>query len=185
MKKKKRGLSPRVDIGWRELVGLPQLSIPSIRAKIDTGARTSAIHATDIKTFEIDGSQWVEFHVPVLHSPRSVRQRAPIKDVRNIKNTSGIAYPRFVIKTDLVIGNRHWVIELSLADRADMGFELILGRTAIRGHRMLVDPGRSFLAGPPQETGNAYESRLDDGVMRTLRIANAPHSDAPNKESEL
>lgn len=133
-------------IGWRELIALPDLNIPEMKAKIDTGARTSALHAVDIETFERDGEEWASFVVP-----RAGRQRrsARLVDQRPIKNTSGIPENRMVVETTLLLGAHRWRIEASLANREKMEFELILGRTAIRRHGLLVDPGRSFLAGPP------------------------------------
>lgn len=135
-------------IGWREWIGLPELGIPTIKAKIDTGARTSALHAIQLRPFEEDGVRMIEFHVPRPGAPRAERCRAAIVDEREIKNTSGIPERRYVVATTLILGRRHWQIELSLADREKMEFDVILGRTAIRRHRILVDPGRSFLAGP-------------------------------------
>jgi hypothetical protein len=135
------------EIGWREYVGLPELGIPNIRAKVDTGARTSALHATRRKIIEETDGPWVEFHVPVPGTPGSTRCRAKLVDRRPIKNTSGVPEERLVVRTPLVIDDRRWSIEVSLADRENMGFELILGRTAIRRHRILVNPGRSFLTG--------------------------------------
>ena len=136
-------------IGWREMVGLPELGVSALRAKIDTGARTSALHAIDLRPFEKDGAAWIEFHVAQPGQPRSRRCSARLIDERQIKNTSGIPEQRYVIETLLVLGGRRWQMEVSLANREEMGFELILGRTAIRRRRLLVDPGRSFLAGPP------------------------------------
>ncbi len=140
-----------IEIGWREIVGLPDLGISALRAKIDTGARTSALHAVDLEIFERDGEPWVEFHVPLRSVPRSKRCASRIVDRRKIKNTSGIAETRLVVETTLVMGQRHWRIEMSLADREKMTFDLILGRTAIRRHRLLVNPGKSYLAGRPIE----------------------------------
>lgn len=136
-------------IGWREWIGLPDLGIGKIKAKIDTGARTSALHAVKLRPFEIDGVQWIEFHVPRPGVRRTERCQAMVIDERQIKNTSGIPERRYVVATTLVLGQRHWQIELSLADREKMEFDVILGRTAIRRHGLLVDAGRSFLAGPP------------------------------------
>ncbi len=138
-----------LEIGWREMVGLPELGIPSLRAKIDTGARTSALHANDIELVQRDGAPWVEFHIPLAGASRHKRCAARFLEHRQIKNTSGIAETRLVVQTTLVIGHRHWHIEVSLADRENMEFELILGRTAIKRHRLLVNPGRSFLTGSP------------------------------------
>ncbi len=141
----------RQTIGWREMVGLPELGITSLRAKIDTGARTSALHAVDLVLFEKDGARWIEFRIPQPGKPKSARCAAPLVDERQIKNTSGVAETRYIIETTLVFGKRHWSIEVSLADRKKMEFDLILGRTALRRRKLLVDPGRSFLAGPPHE----------------------------------
>lgn len=138
-----------IHIGWREWIGLPELQIASIKAKIDTGARTSALHALDLRPFEKNGLKWIEFRVPRPGVPRTERCHAMIVDQRRIKNTSGVPELRYVVTTTLILGNRHWHIELSLADRERMEFDIILGRTAIRRHGLLIDPGRSFVAGPP------------------------------------
>lgn len=134
-------------IGWREWIALPGLELGPMKSKVDTGARTSALHATDFKTFQKDGETWIEFRLP-FEETNAVKS-APLLDERDIKNTSGVKDRRYVIVTDLVLGDRTWPIELSLADRENMSFEIILGRTAIRRRGLLVDPGRSFLAGQP------------------------------------
>jgi hypothetical protein len=141
-------------IGWREHVALPDLKIASIAAKIDTGARTSALHADDQKLLWVDGQPWVEFTVPVGRGRSSERVRAPLVDERQIKNTSGVPEQRLVVHTKLLLGRHRWDIELSLADRANMGFDIILGRTAIRRRGILVNPGRSFLLNSPGQTAN-------------------------------
>jgi hypothetical protein len=137
------------EIGWKEIVALPKLGIPAVKAKIDTGARTSALHAVDLKPYERDGVSWIAFRMPLPDEPGGIICRAPVLDERPIKNTSGIPEDRYVISTTLVLGHRNWRIELSLADRENMGFDLILGRTAIRRRGLLVNPGRSFLVGAP------------------------------------
>ena len=142
---KKKFRKTVTEIGWREFVAMPELGISRFRAKIDTGARTSALHATNQRVFRNEGKEWIEFHVPVPGTPRTTRCSMPLAGVRRIKNTSGIAEERYIIKTKLVLGSRRWPIEVSLADRENMGFDLILGRTAIRGRKLLVNPGRSYL----------------------------------------
>jgi hypothetical protein len=142
---------PVTIIGWREKVALPDLGLPLIHAKIDTGARTSALHATRIRHFERDGVPWVSFHIPHAGLTRAADCEAPLVDRREIRNTSGIGEERHVIATRLLIAGRRWTIEVSLADRAGMAMPLILGRTAIRRHSVLVDAGRSFLAGAPSQ----------------------------------
>ncbi|MDJ0895174.1 MAG: RimK/LysX family protein [Alphaproteobacteria bacterium] len=156
------------EIGWREMVGLPDLGIPALRAKIDTGARTSALHAVDLQIEEEEGERWVEFHVPLPHVSRSKRCAAPIVDERQIKNTSGVTEWRYIIETTLVLGPRHWHVEMSLADREKMEFDLILGRTAIRGRRLLVNPSKSYLAGSNLELPRNVVLGREEGVSRTL-----------------
>ena len=145
-----REKKPPEIIGWREYVSLPDLGVPRLRAKIDTGARTSALHAVDLEPLERDGELWMSFAVrPGDIKGQTKRFAALVYDRRAVKNTSGIPEDRWIIRTSLLLGRRRWQIQLSLANRENMGFDLILGRTAIRGHRVLVNPGRSFLAGDP------------------------------------
>lgn len=143
-------VSNRFEIGWRERVGFPDLGIPVLRAKIDTGARTSALHAVDIEEFVQNGDAWVRFGAPLSDHGPITRCAARLVDTRAIKNTSGKPQDRYVVSTTIVLAQRRWKIEVSLANRDNMGFPLILGRTAMRRHRLLVDPGRSYLAGEPR-----------------------------------
>jgi len=136
------------EIGWREHVGLPDLGVSSMRAKIDTGARTSALHAAEIERFERDGVDWVRF-APLTGRKKELRCEAPIVHHRHIKNTGGSSEERPIIETTLVLGRHRWLIEVSLTNRDNMEFDLIVGRTAVRRHRMVVNPGRSYIAGPP------------------------------------
>lgn len=139
--------SPRAPlvIGWRECVALPDIGLTRIEAKIDTGARTSALHAEDIETFERDGASWVRFHVPHGDKIHATDCIARLVDRRNVKNTSGELAERWVIETTLVLNRRRWRVEVTLADRTNMILPLILGRTALRRHSVLVDPGKSHL----------------------------------------
>jgi len=138
-------------VGWRELVQLPQLSKARIPAKIDTGARTSSLHATDITRFERDGHRWVRFRLDIGdgHSEPVVCE-APRHDHRVITSSNGQSEERLIIKTDLKIGAHRFRAEFSLADRSDMKFPILIGRMALRG-RFLVDSGRSYLQSPPEE----------------------------------
>ncbi|GAA0773730.1 ATP-dependent zinc protease [Roseibium denhamense] len=148
---KKGGLQAKANvIGWREVVSLPELGVFDMRAKIDTGARTSALHAEDQETFDKDGRTWVRFKVPASKHHSDFQVEVPVIDQRNIKNTSGVPERRIVIRTLLHIGTHHWHVDVSLANRENMGFDMILGRTAIRRHNVLVHAGRSFLTGKPQ-----------------------------------
>ena len=160
------------EIGWREIASLPDLGIMDLHAKVDTGARTSALHAVDIEVLDEEDGPKVGFHVPLPGVPRAKRCVARLVDHREIKNTSGVPEHRYVIETTLVLGHRHWHIEVSLADRENMEFDLLLGRTAIRGRRFLINPGRSFLAGPPEVRRTADLTSLDNGLLRTLERGN-------------
>lgn len=133
-------------IGWRELIGLPELGIHRMAAKIDTGAQTSALHAEDREMFVRNGERWVRFRAPqAKNEPRRMIE-APIAVERKIKNTSGVPENRFVIRTLLLLGTHRWHIDVSLADRDAMKFDLIIGRTALQGRRILVDPAHSYLS---------------------------------------
>ncbi|WP_108682525.1 RimK/LysX family protein [Methyloceanibacter sp. wino2] len=137
------------EIGWREHVALPELGIASMRAKIDTGARTSALNTDHMERFERNGQHWISFTLPAAGRRSKVRYEAQLEDVRNIKNTGGVPETRPIIKTTMVLGKRAWVIEISLADRENMKFDMIVGRTALRTQRLIVNSGRSYLAGDP------------------------------------
>jgi hypothetical protein len=141
---------PTLVIGWQERIDLPHLGLTNLHAKIDTGARTSALHADRIETFERDGIPYVRFHSKFDDDARDLDVECPLLESRAITNTGGIAQTRLVIRTRFRIAGRAWPIDLSLTDRADMRFRMIVGRTAIRGHSILVHPGRRHLAGPPK-----------------------------------
>lgn len=142
----KKARAPKPMIGWREWVALPQLGIERIKAKIDTGARTSALHAWNIEPFERDGAPWVRFKLhPLQRNNRHVIScEALIIDRRAVKNTGGKAEMRYVIETGVTLGNVSWPIEVTLTNRDKMGFRLLLGRTAVK-KRFLIDAGRSYL----------------------------------------
>jgi len=148
--RKPRKPREKVIIGWRELVGLPDLGIETMRAKIDTGARTSALHATRMETFEQGGRPWVRFQPPAFGRAGRDPVTAAIVDERDIKNTSGIPERRLIIETTLRMGDGTWRVEVSLTDRKRMGFDLILGRTALRRHGILIEPGQSYRLGKPR-----------------------------------
>lgn len=135
-------------IGWREWVALPELGINRIKAKIDTGARSSSLHAWNAKLFERDGETWVRFAVhPLQRSTKTTIQvEAPVLEFRHVKSSSGHSTHRPVIRTALVLFGQQRNIDLTLASRDQMGFRMLLGREALR-KSFLVDPNRSFLAG--------------------------------------
>ena len=132
-------------IGWREWVLLPDLLDLPIKAKIDTGARTSSIHSFGTRRFFDGGAPHVEFllHPIQRQALPEVACTAPIKDERMVRSSNGEAELRIVVETVARLGSVDWPIELTLATRDVMGFRMLLGREAIR-QRFLIDPGRSF-----------------------------------------
>lgn len=137
-------------IGWREWVALPALGVMKIKAKIDTGARSSSLHAYDVKVFERDGKPFVRFEVhPIQRSTReTIVVEAPVLEFRKVRSSSGHAHRRPVIVTTVEALGQSWPIELTLANRDAMGFRMLLGREAVRG-RMLVDALKSYYGGQP------------------------------------
>lgn len=131
-------------VGWRELVHLPELGLHALPAKIDTGARTSSLHATVIDEYERDGEQYVRFAVDF--SDQKVRQvcEAVHVDWRGITSSNGKTQRRRIVKTPLKIGSVEFRAEISLADRSDMKFPMLIGRSSLR-RRFVVDSGHSWL----------------------------------------
>lgn len=132
-------------IGWREYLGLPELGIEKIKAKIDTGARTSALHAFNLKTIKKNHQTFVEFYVHPLQKNTHIKAKciAPILEYRQVTNSGGHGQNRPVIITPIKLGEHSWEIELTLTNRDLMGFRMLLGRQAVR-NRFLVDSGSSY-----------------------------------------
>ena len=145
-------------IGWREWVGLPEFDVKSIKVKVDTGARSSSLHAFDMHPFRRNGQDWIRFQIhPVQRkSIRCVEVESRVHEYRHVRSSSGKASLRPVVITRVELFGRSWPIELTLAGRDEMGFRMLLGREAIRG-RFLTDPGSSYYAGKParKKTDNA------------------------------
>ncbi|HET9817716.1 MAG TPA: RimK/LysX family protein [Rhodanobacteraceae bacterium] len=137
-------------LGWRERVALPQLGIVRLKAKLDTGARSSALHVESLETFRRGGADWLRFDVALTrHHPRRVACEAPALDRRRVTDSGGHVSRRWFIETEVVLGSLALVAEVSLSDRRGMLFPMLLGRTALAG-RVLVDPARSYtLSHPP------------------------------------
>jgi hypothetical protein len=138
-------------LGWREWIALPGLGLDRIKAKVDSGARTSALHAFFVEPFARRGSDWVRFgiHPQQLDCDVAVTCEARVVDQRKVTDSGGHAERRYVIETLVAVGARQRSIELTLTNRDPMRFRVLLGRTALSGV-YLIDPGRSYLAGEPQ-----------------------------------
>jgi hypothetical protein len=140
--------SARATIGWREWAALPDLNLPAIKAKIDTGARTSALHSFLIEPYTQDGVDMLRFmiHPIQLNQSLEVECHAPVYDFREVTDSGGHREMRYVIKSKIVIGDIAWPIEMTLTNRDTMRFRMLLGRRAMED-RFVVDPGASYVNG--------------------------------------
>jgi hypothetical protein len=136
-------------LGWREWLALPELDIGQIKAKIDTGARSSALHAYFIDPYHKGGQHWVMFAIhPKQNSDVSIECHAPVKDRRMVTDSGGHKQRRYVIETRLILGQTAINAEITLTNRDSMLFRMLLGRTAINSS-FIIDPNASFLLGKP------------------------------------
>lgn len=135
-------------VGWREWLALPGLNIDQIKAKVDTGARTSALHAFYVDPFQHDGIEWVRFGIHPLqnNSEFVIACEMPVKDRRIVSDSGGHREERFTIETTLKLGEYQWMAELTLTNRDSMKFRMLLGRTALEG-RFQVNPAESYNIG--------------------------------------
>lgn len=129
----------RITIGAIELIDLPDLKLEGISARVDTGAQTSSLHAENIEKITYEGTTWVQFK-----SASGKTIKAKIHDIRQIKSSNGTRQKRYVVETSMRLGDKQWPIELTLTDRSDMNFEMLLGREGMAG-KVLVNPEESYL----------------------------------------
>lgn len=146
--------APPITVGWREWVALPGLGVPLLKAKVDTGARSSALHAFDMERFEREGLPWVRFTVHPFQGDvqTTIRAECQLLGQRVVKSSGGQSETRPVVAADVEIAGQRWEIELTLTNRDAMGFRMLLGRQAVRG-RFVVDPNRSFVQGRRKPRG--------------------------------
>ena len=170
-------INDKIIVGSEEWCAFPSLSIPAIRARVDSGAKTSSIHAFNITAFKRDNAPWVSFEVHPLQRNRNtvVRCEAAVIDRRNIKSSNGTVEKRYVIRTPLSIGDTSWDIELTLTNRDSMGYRMLLGREAM-SNRMLVDPSSKCQLGDLSEKAikdyYGQNEQLKDGLNIGLLASN-------------
>jgi hypothetical protein len=152
--------SEMLTFGWREWVKLPDLGLPAIKAKVDTGARTSALHAFDLRPFIENGIQRIEFSIhPKQRDLKTIAIcQADVLDRRIVSDSGGHKEERWVIMTSLMIGASSWPIEMTLTSRDNMRFRMLLGRTALE-NKALVDASSSYLVG--EKPSSKKEFKLD------------------------
>lgn len=153
-----RKRKPKMLIGWEEWCALPNLGLPAIKAKIDTGAKTSALHAYDIEPFKEDGGEFVRFKIHPLQKNDELEKIcvAPLADYRYVISSNGEREKRFVIATELEFPDKRILAELTLTSRHKMAFRMLLGREALRKAKYAVDPSKSFLLGKKKNVIELY-----------------------------
>lgn len=140
-------------VGWREWIYFPDLGLPCIKAKVDTGARTSCLHAFSVEPFTKEEKLWVRFgiHPNQDDTDTEVFCEAEVIDERIVTDSGGHKEKRYVISTDILLGNnQRWSIEFTLTNRDTMKFRMLLGRTAME-QRIIVKPDASFILGKPEQ----------------------------------
>ena len=163
----------RPTIGWREWVAIPALGLPAIKAKVDTGARTSALHAYYVTPFTRGGCEFVRFGIHPLQRRVDIEVtcEAPVADQRWVADSGGHRELRYVIEVPVRLGDAQWLTEITLTSRDTMLFRMLLGRTAIEGRR-IVDPGRSYMLG--KLSTRAYFPRRKKPRRKKPRRKNGP-----------
>jgi ribosomal protein S6--L-glutamate ligase len=164
-------LQNKIILGSEEWCSFPELGIPTIKARVDSGAKTSALHAINIAPFKKESQNWVKFDInPIQNNVKTVIHcEAPLVDKRVVKSSSGFREERYVIQTNLEIGNSNWLIEMTLTNRDSMGFRMLLGREAMSG-RVLVDPEQQYLLGQPTNDSLKEVYKNSEKASSGLRI---------------
>ena len=139
-----------ITVGWREWLQLPELNLPAIKAKIDTGARTSCLHAFSIETYTKDNKNWARFGIHPYQddTETEIYCDAEVIDKRTVTDSGGHKEQRYVILTNVLLGEQSWPIEITLTNRDNMRFRMLLGRTAME-KKIIVNPDKSYVLGKP------------------------------------
>ncbi len=158
-------------VGCEEWCGFPDLGIPAVKARVDSGAKTSSLHAFNINKFKKNGESWVSFEVHPLQNNRRVviRCEKPIIDKRTVKSSSGTTERRYVVGACLKAGDQQWDIELTLTNRDSMGYRMLLGREAMHG-KLLVDPSLSFCLGEVKDSSLDQMYKEKESTKTGLKI---------------
>lgn len=158
MKRKRQKLQPTAIIGWKEWIRLPELGIPAVKAKIDTGARTSALHVFSLEEFRSGGQRMVKFGIHPLQRRKDIQCfcEAPVLEQRRVKDSGGHYENRYVIQTTAKLGAVSWSIHITLTNRDPMLFRMLLGRKAVE-NRFLINPGSAYLTG--RRLAKSYQTK--------------------------
>jgi ribosomal protein S6--L-glutamate ligase len=164
-------MQQKVIVGCEEWCSLPAIGIPTIKARVDSGAKTSALHAINIKTYSKDNQEWVKFDInPIQNNVKAlIHCEAQLVDQRIVKSSSGFREKRYVISTNVSLGGKIWEIELTLTNRDSMGFRMLLGREAMSG-RVMVDPEQKFVLGQPSNENLKEFYYTESSEKKGLRI---------------
>ncbi|MFT5753782.1 MAG: ribosomal protein S6--L-glutamate ligase [Flavobacterium sp.] len=164
-------MQQKVIVGCEEWCSLPAIGIPTIKARVDSGAKTSALHAINIKTYSKDNQEWVKFDInPIQNNAKAlIHCEAQLVDQRIVKSSSGFREKRYVISTNVSLGGKIWEIELTLTNRDSMGFRMLLGREAMSG-RVMVDPEQKFVLGQPSNENLKEFYYTESSEKKGLRI---------------
>lgn len=157
-KKEKKPIRKKPIIGWEEWCAFPELGLPAVKAKIDTGAKTSALHAYDLEPFEKDEKKFIRFKVHPIQKNREIFRicEAPVIDFRHVTSSNGEREKRYVIETTFNLGDTAFVCNLTLTTRFGMKFRMLLGKEALKKGHFLVDPSKSYVLGKRKDAKDLY-----------------------------
>ncbi|HET8942663.1 MAG TPA: RimK/LysX family protein [Rudaea sp.] len=161
-----RAVGKKKVLGWKEFVSLPDLGNIRLLAKLDTGARTSALHAGNLTFNRRHGKLWVEFDLPDFHTSVPQRFKLPVVEHRKIRSSIGSSQLRPVVLLALNLAEQLWTTEVTLTDRSDMELPMLIGRSALK-RRFVVDPARTRLASPRHVSPHATTIARDHGGVPT------------------